>query len=180
MLPIIALHAANLRSGGTGIGDRELPAPQAGLMAQLAAGIVGGQMPWALLVMGVAFGLALVMLEAPSPMLIAVGMYLPFETVSAILVGGVIKWVSDSITPSERRPAVEEKGVLIASGLIAGEAIAGILLPVLFLAGVKSLTQVLTGSGEVSIYTRYGGYLSVAAFAAIAWALIAAPRRAAR
>jgi len=107
-------------------------------------------------------------------------MYLPFETVSAILVGGVIKWISDSITSPERRPAVEEKGVLIASGLIAGEAIAGILLPVLFLTGVKSLTQTLTGSREIPIYTRYGGSLSLAAFAAIAWALIAAPRRAAR
>jgi putative OPT family oligopeptide transporter len=180
MLPIIALHAANIQSGGTGIGDRELPAPQAGLMAQLATGIVGGQMPWALVAMGIAFGVGLVMMQAPSPMLIAVGMYLPFETVSAILVGGVMKWISDVITPPQRRAAVEEKGTLVASGLIAGEAIAGILLPVLFLSGIRSVTHLLTGADELSIYTRLGGYLSLAAFATVAYALIVIPRRASR
>jgi len=161
-------------------GDRELPAPQAGLMAQLATGIVGGQMPWALVAMGIAFGVGLVMMQAPSPMLIAVGMYLPFETVSAILVGGVMKWISDVITPPQRRAAVEEKGTLVASGLIAGEAIAGILLPVLFLSGIRSVTHLLTGADELSIYTRLGGYLSLAAFATVAYALIVIPRRASR
>jgi putative OPT family oligopeptide transporter len=86
LLPIIALHEANLNTGG--IGGRVLPAPQAGLMAQLAQGIVGGQMPWGLLLMGIFFGIVLVMIKAPSPMLIAVGMYLPLETTSAIFVGG--------------------------------------------------------------------------------------------
>ena len=63
LLPIIALHEANLSSGG--IGGRELPAPQAGLMAQLSQGIVGGQMPWGLLLMGCLFSVALVMIGAP-------------------------------------------------------------------------------------------------------------------
>lgn len=180
MLPIMALHEANLLSGGTGIGDRELPAPQAGLMAQLATGIVGGQMPWGLLIMGIAFGLGLVMISAPSPMLIAVGMYLPFETVSAIFAGGILKWAADRATPADRRPAAKEKGVLVASGLIAGEAIAGILLPVLFLSGVRSLTHVLTGADELPFYGRYGGYLSLAALALIAYALIEVPRRGSR
>ena len=88
MLPIIALHEANLATGG--IGGRALPAPQAGLMAQLAKGIVGGQMAWGLIGIGAAFGIALIMCGARSPMLVAVGMYLPFDTVSAIFVGGAI------------------------------------------------------------------------------------------
>src|SRR6185436_8724515 len=117
------------------------------LMAQLATGIVGGQMPWGLILMGMAFGLALILISAPSPMLIAVGMYLPFETVSAIFLGGVIQWVAS------RRGADEEKGTLLASGLIAGEALVGILLAVLFVAGIPSLTRALTGADELAIYT---------------------------
>ena len=62
MGPIIALHEANLATGG--IGGRALPAPQAGLMAQLAKGIVGGEMAWGLLAIGAAFGIALLLCGA--------------------------------------------------------------------------------------------------------------------
>ncbi len=174
MLPIIALHEAEIASGG--IGGRTLPAPQAGLMAQLATGIVGGEMPWGLVLMGLALGLALVMIEAPAPMLIAVGMYLPFDSVSAIFVGGLLKWISDRLTAPEHRATVDEKGVLVASGLIAGEALVGILLAVLFVSGLPSLTRVLTGQDELTLYTRYGGWMSLAAFAALAWSLVLVPR----
>ncbi len=105
MLPIVVLHEANLATGG--IGGRALPAPQAGLMAQLAKGIVGGQMAWGLIGIGAAFGIALIMCGARSPMLVAVGMYLPFDTVSAIFVGGVLKWVADKVTA---RYGAERKG----------------------------------------------------------------------
>ena len=57
-------------------------------MAQLAKGIVGGEMAWGLLAIGAAFGVALLFSGARSPMLIAVGMYLPFDTTSAIAFGG--------------------------------------------------------------------------------------------
>jgi putative OPT family oligopeptide transporter len=89
MWPIIALHETY------GIGSRQLPAPQAGLMAALAQGIVAGQMAWGLVLMGCVFGVILIMINAPAPMLIAVGMYLPFETTSAIFVGGMLKLVAD-------------------------------------------------------------------------------------
>ena len=152
MGPIIALHEANLADGG--IGGRSLPAPQAGLMAQLAKGIVGGQMAWGLLIIGAAFGIALIMCGARSPMLIAVGMYLPFDTSSAIFVGGMLKWVVDRM--AARRVAgrkcrrIEEKGTLLASGLIAGEAILGILLAVAAVSSVPSLTRVLSRRGASS------------------------------
>jgi putative OPT family oligopeptide transporter len=169
MVPIIVLHQSELASGG--IGGKTLPAPQAGLMAQLAAGIVGGQMPWGLIVMGIALGFALILISAPSPMLIAVGMYLPFETVAAIFLGGVIQWIA------ARRGAEEEKGTLIASGLIAGEAIVGILLAVLFVAGVPSITRALTGADELALYTQYGGWMSLGALAVLGYALVEVPRR---
>jgi len=176
MAPIIALHEANLATGG--IGGRALPAPQAGLVAQLAKGIVGGELAWGLLAIGAAFAIALILCGARAPMLIAVGMYLPFDTTSAIFVGGMMAWVASAIAARrspERRAAVEEKGTLLASGLIAGEAIVGILLAVTFIAGIGSFTEVLTGSSELPFFPALGGWLSLLGFAAIAWVLIRIP-----
>ena len=171
MGPIIALHEANLATGG--IGGRALPAPQAGLMAQLAKGIVGGQMAWGLLAIGAAFGVALLLFGARSPMLVAVGMYLPFDTSSAIFLGGFMRWVADRVARkmnAEQKLGFEEKGTLLASGLIAGEAIVGILLAVLFLAKVPSLAT-------FSFYPAWGGWLSLIGFASIAYVLIRIPAK---
>jgi putative OPT family oligopeptide transporter len=171
MGPIIALHEANLATGG--IGGRALPAPQAGLMAQLAKGIVGGQMAWGLIAIGAAFGVALLLFGAKSPMLVAVGMYLPFDTSSAIFVGGLIKWIADRAVRklnAEQKVSFEEKGTLLASGLIAGEAIVGILLAVLFLAKVPSFAA-------FSFYPAWGGWLSLIGFASIAYVLIRIPAK---
>ncbi len=178
LAPIIVLHEANLATGG--IGGRALPAPQAGLMAQLAKGIVGGQMAWGLLGMGAAFGLALVACGARAPMLIAVGMYLPFETSSAIFVGGLIRAAADRRVAgrtADERADVEEKGTLLASGLIAGEAVLGILLAVLAVRNVPSLATLLTGAQQFGFYEAWGGWLSLIGFAALAWVLIAVPVR---
>ncbi len=169
MAPILALHEANLATGG--IGGRALPAPQAGLMAQLAKGIIGGQMAWGLLAIGGAFGLALIACGARAPMLIAVGMYLPFDTTSAICLGGVIQWIAS------KRGADQEKGTLLASGLIAGEAIVGILLAVTFVAGVPSFTKLITGWDLLPFFPQWGGWLSLAAFASLVWVLVVIPSR---
>jgi putative OPT family oligopeptide transporter len=171
MGPIIALHEANLATGG--IGGRALPAPQAGLMAQLAKGIVGGQMAWGLLAIGAAFGVALLLFGARSPMLVAVGMYLPFDTTSAIFVGGVIKWIADRVSANrsvDEKVRIEERGTLLASGLIAGEAIVGILLAVVFLTGMPAIAT-------FGFYPAWGGWLSLIGFAAIAYVLIRVPTR---
>ena len=178
MGPIIALHEANLADGG--IGGRSLPAPQAGLMAQLAKGIVGGEMAWGLLVIGAAFGIALIMCGAKAPMLIAVGMYLPFETSSAIFVGAMMKLALEKLTsnaPPERKAVIDEKGTLLASGLIAGEAILGILLAVLAVSSIPSLVHFLTGAEQFSWFGAAGGWLSLLGFAAVAWVLIGIPSR---
>ena len=178
MAPIVVLHEANLATGG--IGGRALPAPQAGLMAQLAKGIVGGQMAWGLLGAGAAFGLALILCGARAPMLVAVGMYLPFDTSSAIFAGGVVRWAADRIMArygAEERARAEEKGTLLASGLIAGEALMGILLAVLFVSGAPSMTQLISGQAEFGFYEEWGGWLSLVGFAALAYVLIGLPAR---
>ncbi len=135
ILPIILLNNAN------GIGSDALPAPQAGLMAMISKGIVGGEMAWTLVIAGMFFAVALIMVDAPSPMLIAVGMYLPFNTTFAIFVGGTIKYIVDKMV--EKKGATEEEketanntGLLLASGLVAGEALVGIILAGFVGAGI--------------------------------------------
>jgi putative OPT family oligopeptide transporter len=130
--PLMLLHEANIKAGGIGFGDRQLSAPQAGLMATLAVGIVGGNMPWPLVVVGIFFGIAMIMMQVKSPMLVAVGMYLPFETTFAIFLGGVFRSVGDWAAKRRgyndaQKARVENAGVLTASGLIAGEAILGLV-----------------------------------------------------
>jgi putative OPT family oligopeptide transporter len=130
--PLMLLHEANIKAGGIGFGDRQLSAPQAGLMATLALGIVGGDMPWPLVVVGIFMGVGMIMLQVRSPMLVAVGMYLPFETTFAIFLGGVFRslgdWLAKRRGYNEAQMArVENAGVLTSSGLIAGEAILGLL-----------------------------------------------------
>jgi putative OPT family oligopeptide transporter len=131
--PLLVLHEGNIKAGGIGFGDKELSAPQAGLMASLAQGIVGGGMPWMLVVVGIFMGLALIMVQVRSPMLFAVGMYLPLETTFAIFVGGVIRWITDQMRDGKgfndaQKARVENAGVLTASGLIAGEAMTGLVV----------------------------------------------------
>ncbi len=131
--PLYILQAANIKGGGIGFGDPKLSAPQAGLMATLAQGIVGGDMPWPLVVVGVMFGVVMVMCRVKSPMLVAVGMYLPINTTFAIFLGGIFRWVTDSMRKrggfNEAQSArVENVGILVASGLIAGEALMGLVI----------------------------------------------------
>jgi putative OPT family oligopeptide transporter len=136
LLPVLLLlNQADINSGGIGFGGRQLPAPQAGLMAMLAKGIVGGEMAWPLIVVGVLMGIGLIMIEVRSPMLFAVGMYLPLETTFAIFLGGMIRWMTDKIRDSKnfndaQKARVENAGVLTASGFIAGEALMGIVIAI--------------------------------------------------
>jgi putative OPT family oligopeptide transporter len=114
-------------------GSAALPAPQAGLMAMLAQGIVGGNMAWPLVVVGIVMGFAMIMVEVKSPMLFSVGMYLPLETTFAIFVGGVVRWFTDKLRDRRgfndaQKARVDNAGVLTASGLIAGEALCGLVV----------------------------------------------------
>jgi len=130
--PLMILYQGNINRGGTGFGDKALSAPQAGLMASLAQGIVGGDMAWPLVVTGILLGIAMIMFKVKSPMLVAIGMYLPISITSAIFIGGVVRWITDSAARRARfnepqRARTENVGVLVASGLIAGEALAGLV-----------------------------------------------------
>ena len=133
--PLYVLHNADLAANPAtgGFGGPKLPAPQAGLMAALSQGIVGGEMAWPLVIVGIAMGIALILVRVKSPMLFSVGMYLPLETTFAIFIGGLIRGFVDKRSVKKgfnaaQKARVENAGVLSASGLIAGEALVGLII----------------------------------------------------
>jgi uncharacterized oligopeptide transporter (OPT) family protein len=136
------LHQANIKQGGIGFGDAKLPAPQSGLMALIAEGIVGGDMAWPLVGMGIFMGLGMIMMQVKSPMLVSVGMYLPFATTFSIFVGGCFRAIGDSISTRKghneaQRARSENIGILISSGMIAGEGLMGLVVAGFALAEVS-------------------------------------------
>jgi putative OPT family oligopeptide transporter len=139
------------------IGSAALPAPQAGLMALMAQGIVGGDMAWPLVVTGMFLAVGLILINSPSPMLIAVGMYLPFGSTSAIFVGGLMAWMlSKSLTARGADAAqvtrATNTGVLLSSGFIAGEALMAVLLAFVVLGGTAfGVDQVLPRIAESAL-----------------------------
>ncbi|MCK9461773.1 MAG: oligopeptide transporter, OPT family [Proteobacteria bacterium] len=130
-----------------GIGGDGLSAPQAGLMATTSQGIISGQLPWELILIGMMFAFGLIFVGVPSPMLVAVGMYLPFQTTTAIFTGGVIAWIGAKIAKKlgakdeKEIEAVNNQGLLVASGFVAGEALMGIILAVLVTANIKIVSD---------------------------------------
>ena len=171
--PLVLLHEGNIKAGGTGFGDRQLPAPQAGLMALLAQGIVAGDMPWPLVLVGILMGVAFILMNVRSPMLVAVGMYLPFETTFAIFVGGLFRSMSDAIANRRayneaQKARVENAGVLTASGLIAGEAILGLVW-----AGLQFAPENVRAHLQLIHHPSY--FIGLAVLAALAFLMIRTP-----
>jgi putative OPT family oligopeptide transporter len=158
---VVLAIALNVMHAAYTIGSAELPAPQAGLMALIANGIVGGEMAWPLVITGMFFAVGLILVSAPAPMLIAVGMYLPFYSTAAIFVGGLIRalfeWRQNKLAPTEpQRQEAENKGILLSSGFIAGESLMAVSLAFLFLGQdfVPVLARwkaALTPSGDGSL-----------------------------
>jgi putative OPT family oligopeptide transporter len=178
--PLLILYKANITNGGTGFGDPALSAPQASLMAFLARGIVGGEMAWPLVIVGIFLGLTMILLQVRSPMLVAVGMYLPFGTTSAIFVGGMIRWLADTI--AEKKGFNEAQmarfgnvGVLIASGLIAGEALMGLFTSGLAIVGINVATIFQGAEGQENYFNHPSYLLGVAVIGFITYLLVKIP-----
>ena len=146
-----------------GIGGRELAAPQAGLFASLAKGFFGdGVLPWNMVAIGSVIGIIILigdsLLESKNTkfrlhlMPIAVGMYLPFGLSTPILIGGLLAhFILAEDTSGQEPDTVLQKGVLLSSGLIAGESLMGILLAFIAGAGIQSLNLDLDSSLVTSL-----------------------------
>jgi len=174
VFPLQLLHQANMATGG--IGGDALPAPQAGLMAMLSQGIISGGMAWPLVLVGILFSMGLILIDAPSPMLIAVGMYLPFHTTAAIFIGGIIKWVVTGVVErnkfdDKKKERTESTGILVASGLIAGEALMGILIAFWVVSTERPIFQIIPGGSA---------WLGIFVFAIMAYVLINIPLKASK
>jgi len=172
--PLYVLHTSDLKlhPGVGGFGGPALPAPQAGLMAALSQGIVGGEMAWPLVLVGIAMGISLILIKVRSPMLFSVGMYLPLETTFAIFVGGLIRGFVDKARDRRgfneaQKARVENAGVLVAAGLIAGEALMG-----LFVAAVVFFRE---SFWTVPGFAGIAGWLALPVFAILALYLIRVP-----
>jgi putative OPT family oligopeptide transporter len=183
---VVLAIALNVLHGAYTIGSAELPAPQAGLMALIATGIVGGEMAWPLVITGMFFAVGLILINAPAPMLIAVGMYLPFYSTAAIFVGGLIRaffeWKQKKAGATEQqRQEAENKGILLSSGFIAGESLMAVALAFLFLGqdfvpAIARWKEALTPGGGGSFLLGLLAYPVV--FALLAWLPLREVRRA--
>ena len=123
-----------------GFGSDALPAPQATLMATLSQGIVGGSMTWILILVGMMLAVSFIVMGVKAPMLIFIGMFLPFATIFAIMVGGCIKGILTIYLKRKKLNAAQDQtakntSVLLASGLIAGEALMGLVIAVFAIGG---------------------------------------------
>lgn len=119
-----------------GIGSEKLPAPHANMMKAIAEGIMTGNLPWALILAGMAISIA-VWLLGGSVLPFAVGLYLPIHLSTAMMIGGILRGIIDKKNYEvETKNKKLEKGTLYASGLIAGDALMGVIITALLYAGI--------------------------------------------
>ncbi len=132
-------------------GSEALPAPQAVLMKTVIEGVLGGDLPWALVLIGGAFAVVAELIKIPS-LPFAVGIYLPLSTMTPIFIGGFLRQLVENRAKNEEvRASRKEKGILLGSGFIAGEGIAGVLIALYaFVAKAKP-------EGIGLVWPGYGG-----------------------
>lgn len=125
----------NLLDSAWTFGSEEIAAPQATLMKMVIEGIMGGQLPWGLILIGVLIAVVVEILKLPV-LPVAIGIYLPVHLNACIMVGGIIRFFFDRIKNDEKREKATNKGILFSSGMIAGEGLVGILLAAFAVLGL--------------------------------------------
>lgn len=142
-----------LLNAAWGFGTPELSAPQATLMKMIVEGVMGGNLPWTLVFIGVFIALVVELLGIPV-LPFAIGLYLPIELSSCIMIGGVLRWALEKkkYKSGEQKESAISNGVLCCSGMIAGEGLIGILLAVFAVVKVngRSLAEYIDLSGSVN------------------------------
>lgn len=127
-----------LLNSAWGYGTAEVPAPQATLMKMIVEGIMGGNLPWNLVFIGVFLAVGLEILRVPV-MPFAIGLYLPIYLNASIMIGGVVRMLMDGRKKVDQKRKEEQStnGTLYCAGMIAGEGLVGILLAVLAVFGIN-------------------------------------------
>lgn len=156
---------------------RALPAPQATLMAALTTGILSGKIDWTMMIIGSATGATLILIDEVlkrrggiarlPPLAAGLGMYLPSDVTMPIVVGGIVVWLADrqlkaraarAKIPFEAYAEIpRRRGVLLASGLIVGESLFGVILAAIIVATDNQSPLALVGKNFAQIATALGG-----------------------
>lgn len=162
---IIGVCAAALAIGGTlyllneawGFGSNELAAPQATLMKLIIEGVMEGNLPWALVFIGVFIAIAVEIVGLPV-LPFAIGVYLPVQLNACIMVGGLVRLALEKIKKSEdEKKTIINDGILFCSGMIAGEGLVGILLALLAVFGVGEMIDLSAKLGLSASFINIGG-----------------------
>ena len=169
---IVGVVASAFAIGGTlylldqawGFGSQELGAPQATLMKMIIEGVMGGDLPWNLVFIGVVIAIIIEVLGIPV-LPFAIGVYLPVQLNACIMVGGLVRLAFDKMKKDEdKKKAIVSDGILFCSGMIAGEGLVGILLAVLAVFGVNKAIDL---SGVLNLPAAVANVGSLVVFALI-------------
>ncbi len=165
---LIGVIASALAIGGTlylldsawGFGSDELGAPQATLMKLIVEGVMGGDLPWVLVFIGVFIAVAVELIGIPV-LPFAIGVYLPVQLNACIMVGGLIRLALDKIKgkKAEHKEEIVNDGILFCSGMIAGEGLVGIVLALLAVFGVDKALNLSEKLGIPATVSDLGGLL---------------------
>jgi uncharacterized oligopeptide transporter (OPT) family protein len=131
-------------------------------MKMIVEGVMNGNLPWALVFIGVFTAIVVEILGVPV-LPVAIGLYLPLELSTTIMIGGAIRWVVDKKSKAKNDEA--GSGVLFCSGMIAGEGLVGIILAILAVAGLEEKINL---SGYINLGTIGGIILLVVMIACVA------------
>ncbi len=162
---VIGVVASALAIGGTlylldsayGFGSADLPAPQAGLMKLVVEGVMGGDLPWNLVIIGAVIAVIIEIIKIPV-LPFAIGIYLPVQLNACIMVGGLLRLITDKLRkPEDEKKAITNDGILFCSGMIAGEGLVGIILAILAICGVTDMFDLSTKLGLSQNFADIGG-----------------------
>ncbi len=173
---ILGVVASALAIGATlylldsawGFGSEELGAPQATLMKMVIEGIMGGNLPWGLILIGACLAVVVEIIGIPV-LPFAIGVYLQVQLNACIMVGGLVRLVFDRMKDGEKKTGIINRGILFCSGMIAGEGLVGILLALLAVFGVSEMLDL---SGVLNLPTWASNVGSLVVFALIVLCLL--------
>src|SRR4026209_2263947 len=167
-----------------------LPAPQAGLISSLAQGVIAADIDWSLIRIGGLIGIGIILLDEilarttkhmrVPPLAVGLGIYLPTQSTLMIVVGAIAGWLFEKRADRSPKPeAAKQLGVLLASGLIVGEGIIGVVISAIIVFSSKDAPLALVGPG----FETAGKLLGGLGFAGMSnglhrWILRLAPARA--
>ncbi len=168
---------------GAELRPHPLPAPQAGLISSLAQGVIAADIDWSLIRIGGTIGVGIILLDEifarttkhmrVPPLAVGLGIYLPTQSTLMIVVGAIVGWFFDQRANRTPKPeATKQLGVLLASGLIVGESIIGVVLSVIVVFSGKAAPLALVGPGfEIAGIIIGGVSFAIVAFVLYRWIL---------